>query len=276
MIESGDETELQREPAAFATDIKLLLELACMAALRAGSAILEVYYSGEFGVDYKADASPITRADNAAHAIVSQCLLATGLPLLSEEGAQVLYEERRRWEWYWLVDPLDGTKEFVNRNGEFTVNIALMHRCTPVAGVVYAPCLDTLYYGSKATGVYKVKGAEKTQLVPLPERRNMRSMQQLSQLTVVASRSHLNQETENFISLFKEVTLCSLGSSLKFMLLAEGKAGLYPRFAPTMEWDTAASHAILNALNLGIYAADLKIELVYNKENLLNPSFICF
>ncbi|OKL40429.1 3'(2'),5'-bisphosphate nucleotidase CysQ [Pontibacter flavimaris] len=253
-----------------------LLQVARTAALEAGSAIMQVYTSGSIDVSIKADDSPLTQADRAAHTIISNYLTETGLPILSEEGAQTTFEERQQWPWYWLVDPLDGTKEFLKRNGEFTVNIALMHQNKPVAGIVYAPVLGDLYFGSVATGVFKEVGGEKTPLMPLPKRRTWQELQQLSKLTIIASRTHQSPETAEFIQRFPDASISSMGSSLKFMLLAEGKADLYPRFAPTMEWDTAAAHAILNALNREIYQQNLQHELDYNKPSLLNPNFIAF
>jgi 3'(2'), 5'-bisphosphate nucleotidase len=257
-------------------DIQQLLELAKRAALQAGKAILEVYASGDFGVDMKSDNSPLTLADKAAHTIIVLQLQETGLPLLSEEGIHIPYEERKSWDWYWLVDPLDGTKEFIKRNGEFTVNIALMHANIPVAGVIYAPYLNVLYFGSKETGVYKVEKEEQVQLTYTPKERSIEELKQKEQITVVASKSHLNEETKAFINQFSNAGFSSMGSSLKLMLLAEGAADIYPRIAPTMEWDTAAGHAILRSLNRHVYQTDLQTELLYNKENLLNPSFIAF
>ncbi|MEO8415831.1 MAG: 3'(2'),5'-bisphosphate nucleotidase CysQ [Ginsengibacter sp.] len=257
-------------------DIKHLLDLAQRAALQAGSAILEVYASGDFGVEMKSDQSPLTLADKAAHAIIVSQLEETGLPMLSEEGSRLSYDERKNWDDYWLVDPLDGTKEFVKRNGEFTVNIALMHANIPVAGVIYAPCIDVLYYGSKETGVYKIEKGTKMKLSFIPEKRTIRELLAKEHITVVASKSHLNEETKTFINQFQNVTLSSMGSSLKLMLLAEGAADIYPRLAPTMEWDTAAGDAILRSVNMGVYQTDLNSALVYNKPDLLNPSFIAF
>ena len=254
--------------------LETLLRTARQAALEAGAAIQAIYACGEIEVILKPDDSPLTRADKAAHDIISRRLAATGLPVLSEEGVHTSYAVRAAWPWYWLVDPLDGTKEFLKRNGEFTVNIALMQRNRPVAGVVFAPCLNTLYYGSKQTGIYKEEGEKRTQLAPLPHSVSLEALLQKADVTVVASRSHRTPETERFINQFRNVRLLSMGSSLKLMLLAEGKADIYPRFAPTMEWDTAASHAILKALNRGIYLPDLKTELIYNKPELLNPFFV--
>jgi 3'(2'), 5'-bisphosphate nucleotidase len=253
-----------------------LLELAKNAALHAGKAIMKVYTSEDFGVDLKSDQSPLTLADKAAHDIIVSALEETGLPVLSEEGSQIAYHDRKNWEWFWLVDPLDGTKEFIKRNGEFTVNIALMHKSVPVAGVIYAPSLDVLYYGSKETGVYKVENGKQELIPSITEKMSLPQLQKKEQITVVASKSHLNEETKAFINQFQNTDLSSMGSSLKLMLLAEGNADIYPRLAPTMEWDTAAGHAILRSLNRNVYQTDLETELSYNKENLLNPSFVAF
>ncbi|TPE46270.1 3'(2'),5'-bisphosphate nucleotidase CysQ [Pontibacter mangrovi] len=255
-------------------DVAALLQSAKAAALEAGAAILQIYESGQVEATLKADDSPLTKADRAAHAIITRHLSETGLPILSEEGKQQPYEQRNKWDWYWLVDPLDGTKEFLKRNGEFTVNIALMQGQKPVGGVIYAPVLRSLYVGSTQTGVTKETNGAVAHLSPLPTPHTLSSLEQKPHFSVVASRTHLSPETADFIKRFPGADTLSMGSSLKFMLLAEGKADLYPRFAPTMEWDTAAAHAILNALNRGIFQEDLKKELTYNKPDLLNPSFI--
>ena len=257
-------------------EISLLLQQAKKAALQAGEAILDVYRSGNFSVDMKKDQSPLTIADKNAHAIIATQLEESGLPILSEEGSDIPYQERKAWDWFWLVDPLDGTKEFIKKNGEFTVNIALMHANIPVAGVIYAPYLEVLYFGSKETGVFKVGKNEQVQLPFFPDKQSIEELKQKEDLTIVASKSHLNEETVAFINQFHNANFTSLGSSLKLMLLAEGVAHIYPRLAPTMEWDTAAGHALLRSLNRGVYQMDLQSELLYNKENLLNPSFIAF
>jgi 3'(2'), 5'-bisphosphate nucleotidase len=171
---------------------------------------------------------------------------------------------------------LDGTKEFINKQDEFTVDIALLRQSDPIAGVIYAPCQDVLYYGSKQTGVYKVEKNKITQFSPLPQRRKLHDLQQSERITIATSRSHYSPETKTYITGFKNVNLISMGSSLKFMLLLENKADLYPRLGTTMEWDTAAAHAILNASNRGVYQMDLESELVYNKPDLKNPFFISF
>ena len=257
-------------------DITHLLELAKRAALQAGKAILEVYTSGDFGVEMKSDKSPLTLADKAAHSIIVSQLEDTGLPILSEEGSSISYDDRKNWEYFWLIDPLDGTKEFIKRTGEFTVNIALMSSNIPVAGVVYAPCINILYYGSKETGVYKIDNGNKVQLSYISKKRTIEDLRKKDPITIVASKSHMNEETSAFINQFPNANFSSMGSSLKLMLLAEGVADIYPRIAPTMEWDTAAGHAILRSLNMSVYQTDLQTELLYNKEELLNPSFIAF
>ena len=257
-------------------DITNLLELAKRAALQAGKATLEVYTSGDFGVEMKSDKSPLTLADKAAHSIIVSQLEDTGLPILSEEGSSISYDERKSWEYFWLIDPLDGTKEFIKRTGEFTVNIALMSSNIPVAGVVYAPCINILYYGSKETGVYKIDNGNKVQLSYISKKRTIEELRKKEPITIVASKSHMNEETSAFINQFPNANFSSMGSSLKLMLLAEGVADIYPRIAPTMEWDTAAGDAILRSLNMSVYQTDLQTELLYNKEELLNPSFIAF
>jgi 3'(2'), 5'-bisphosphate nucleotidase len=257
-------------------DIINLLKVAETAALQAGKAILEVYTSADFGVEMKSDQSPLTLADKAAHTIIASHLMETGLPILSEEGSAITYSDRKDWEYFWLVDPLDGTKEFIKRTGEFTVNIALIHGNVPVAGVIYAPSIEVLYYGSEETGVYKIEKEQKSKLPPMTNKAVLEELQKKKKITVVASKSHLNEETQTFINQFQNADFSSLGSSLKLMLLAEGVADIYPRLAPTMEWDTAAGHAILRSLNRSVYQTDLKTELQYNKEDLLNPSFIAF
>jgi len=252
--------------------MRQLLEIANKAAIEAGKAILDIYHSDNFDTEKKADQSPVTAADKAAHTIISQILAQTDLPVLSEEGKHQDFQTRSAWEYYWLIDPLDGTKEFISKNGEFTVNIALMHHNRPVGGVVYAPVLGDLYYGSEETGVYKNDRA----IPPLKSRRTLQELLIKPSITIIASRSHLSDETKQFISQFSNVTLTSMGSSLKFMLLLEDKADLYPRLFPTMEWDTAAAHAILNASNRGVYHTTVREELTYNKPELTNPYFLSY
>jgi 3'(2'), 5'-bisphosphate nucleotidase len=249
-------------------DIKSLLPLAIQASEEACKAILQVYHSGDFQAEAKGDNSPLTLADKQAHIVIASRLQATGFPVLSEEGKAIAYEERKTWPYFWMVDPLDGTKEFLKRNDEFTVNIALIHKNIPVLGVVAIPVTGEVYFAAQGSGAF-VKRENKTSQLPA------RTPINLTQpgLRVVASRSHMNEETKAFIESLQAPTLVSKGSSLKFMLLAENKADIYPRYAPTMEWDTAAAHAILKETGLKVLQLDKDEELLYNKENLLNPYF---
>lgn len=240
------------------------------AAEDASAAILEVYHSGDFEAEAKGDNSPLTLADRKAHAIIAANLQSTNLPLLSEEGRSIPYEERKDWEYFWMVDPLDGTKEFLKRNGEFTVNIALIHRQQPVLGVVAVPVTGEVFYAAAGSGAFVRKEGRVEALSP----RKVTNLDQPG-LKIVASRSHMSDETQAFVNALKDPVLVSKGSSLKFMLLAEGKADIYPRYAPTMEWDTAAAHAIVNAVGLKVYQyGQQQEELVYNKPDLLNPWFL--
>ena len=257
-----------------------LLELAIKAAYTAGEEILLVYNAGEITVDYKVDNSPLTLADQHAHLAIVAGLKSSGIPILSEEAEEIPYDKRVQWETFWMVDPLDGTKEFIQRNGEFTVNIALMQHNQAVLGVVYAPVSGQLFYGGTALGYAAVKEGETTRrLITLPKR-NLQALHQSKNTNIISSRFHQNQETTDFIQEFDEPCVVTMGSSLKFMLLAQGDADVYPRFAPCMEWDTAASDAILRAVNRGIYQVNamnkITVPLEYNKDYLLNPSFIAY
>jgi 3'(2'), 5'-bisphosphate nucleotidase len=236
------------------------------AALEAGNAILEIYNSDSFDETAKDDNSPLTKADTAAHKIIVRHLKETGLPILSEEGRDIPYGERKNWEYFWMVDPLDGTKEFIKKNGEFTVNIALIHNGKPILGVVYAPVLDKMYSGGEGMGAFLSVNESEEELKPGKNGSEV--------VRVVASRSHLNEDTANYIAQFDQAETVSMGSSLKFMLIAENKADVYPRFAPTMEWDTAAAHAVLKGLDIEVMNNEDGKPLRYNKENLLNPYFL--
>ena len=271
-----------------------MINTAIKAAIDAGEAILEIY-AQDFEVEFKADESPLTSADKAAHCIIVQALEATPYPVLSEESGEITYEERRGWETYWLVDPLDGTKEFIKKNGEFTVNIALIEHGVPILGVVYVPVLETLYCGMLDVGcrtwnvesgmsAWKAtecggKSVEEIveSAVPLSTSNISLSTKQRA-LRVVASKSHCNEETLTFISALEKkygkAELVSRGSSLKLCMVAEGSADIYPRIAPTMEWDTAAAHAVVTAAGGTVVVCGSTDALVYNKENLLNPSFV--
>ena len=247
-------------------EIKKYIPLIIDAARDAGIKILEVYNSEDFGVEEKGDHSPLTKADQLAHETIVEKLKETELPILSEEGAKIPYEERKEWEYFWMVDPLDGTKEFIKKNGEFTVNIALIHNQKPILGVVYAPVLDKLYFGGEGIGAFKSENMDPQVRLKIIENEN-------GAKRIVASRSHLNEETKKYNEQYKNAETVSMGSSLKFMLIADSEADIYPRFAPTMEWDTAAANAVLRGLNIEVINMDDNMPLRYNKENLLNPNF---
>jgi 3'(2'), 5'-bisphosphate nucleotidase len=241
-------------------------------AKQAGKEILKIY-ERDFNIEYKESTyegegkSPLTEADMASHnLIINQLIkLYPDIPILSEESKKILYEERKNWEYFWLVDPLDGTKEFIKRNGEFTVNIALIYNNKPVLGVVYVPVKDILYYGDK-NGSFKEENEQIIKLMPQKHKGKLR---------IVASKSHFNEKTKEYIeNLGKEYEIVNVGSSVKLCLIAEGKADIYPRLGPTMEWDTAAAHAVVNGAGKKVLIHNKEEELSYNKENLLNPWFI--
>lgn len=260
-----------------------LLQIALKAALMAGKAILEIYQS-DFAVDFKEDQSPLTAADLAAHKIIAEALKNTGIPLISEEGTLPVYDERRAWQRLWMIDPLDGTKEFISKNGEFTVNIALIENGKPILGVVYAPVPEVLYFGLGSLGAWKATDAQHVLCnCETPEQAISQSMQlPLNQIkpgfVAVCSRRHMNTATHDFIGHYHpetdDVVYISRGSSLKFCAVAEGSADLYPRFAPTMEWDSAAGQAIAEISGAHVLDPETMQPLVYNKPDLHNPSFI--
>lgn len=240
----------------------------CAIARDAGSAIMEIY-AGEFDVELKGDNSPLTCADRASHQVIVEGLQETtpDIPILSEEGRDIPYAERAAWSHFWLVDPLDGTKEFIKRNCEFTVNIALVEDGRVTAGVVYVPAQDTMYFGRLGAGAWKIEGNQ------VPVKISVRAADESLGLTVVMSRSHPSPELEEYLRGIKVVEAMPVGSSLKLCVVAEGKADLYPRLGPTMEWDTAAGHAVVAAAGGTVTQVD-GAALRYNKENLLNPYFI--
>jgi 3'(2'), 5'-bisphosphate nucleotidase len=236
-------------------------------ARQAGAAIMRVYVE-DFAVSHKEDRSPLTEADMAADNIIVAGLgaLAPEIPVLTEESASVPWEERRQWRRYWLVDPLDGTREFINRNGEFTVNIALVEDGEPVLGVVFAPALDEMYYGVRGVGAFVCDGDNR---VPIAVNRPA-----LAPLRVAASRSHLDLRSSATIDRMGDTTLLGMGSSLKFCRMAEARLDVYPRFAPTSEWDTAAGQCVLESAGGVVLTLDGR-PLRYNgKESLLNPDFL--
>lgn len=261
-----------------------MLQTAIKAALKAGERILEIYNNEDFEVDMKGDDSPLTKADLASHDIIMKYLEQTNFPVLSEEGKHLPYSTRKEWETLWIVDPIDGTKEFIKKNGEFTVNIALVKNQIPILGVIYVPALKELYFASKELGSFKVEEiTEFTSLEEITEIAkklplNKSTNSQKNKFTVVASKSHLSKETEEYISELEkehgEVTTLSKGSSLKLCMVAEGQANEYPRFAPTMEWDTAAGQAICKYAGKTVYDYETKKEMVYNREELLNEWFL--
>jgi len=255
------------------------INVALKASLEAGRAIMDIYKSDDVGVEYKEDASPLTRADRAAHHVILRHLEPTGIPVLSEEGKHMPFEDRSQWDELWIVDPVDGTKEFIKRNGEFTVNIALVRHGRVAGGVVLAPVLGHAYVGVVGEGAWRldvsadadVDAAWNTR-VSLPLNAGKRAF------TVVASRSHMSPETQAYVeeakSIHGEVNLISKGSSLKLCMVAEGTADAYPRFAPTMEWDTAAGQAVCEAAGCDVIDQNTGEPMRYNREDLLNAWFL--
>lgn len=256
--------------------LKKLAELALEAAAEAGKKILEVY-KRTITVDMKSDGSPLTEADSASHIIISGILRREKYPVMSEEGKEIPYDERKLWKNYWLVDPLDGTKEFIKRNGEFTVNIAFMENNSPVLGIIFQPANGISIAGIENDGVYKFSGSER---LVISEKNKLHPDNNVirKNFRVIASRTHNSPETDTFINRLNEshknIELLNAGSALKFCLLAEGFADIYPRFAPTMEWDTAAGHAILKSTGKNIYVYPAGKEMTYNKPKLINDWFI--
>ena len=236
-------------------------------AYTAGDIIMKIYKK-DFQIEYKDDQSPLTEADTKSNEIICEALekLYPNIPILSEENKVIEYDERKEWEYYWCIDPIDGTKEFIKKNDEFTVNIALIHKNIPVLGVVYAPAIDKMYIAKKNEGAF-LNGER----LPLNVNNNKKE-----KLYVVASKSHLSGETQSFIDNLdsKEIVQVSKGSSLKLCMIADGSADIYPRLAPTMEWDTAAADAIVREAGKMTYQFESDEPVVYNKENLLNPWFV--
>jgi 3'(2'), 5'-bisphosphate nucleotidase len=258
-----------------------MLNIAIQASLKAGKAIMEVYNS-VIEVEYKNDKSPLTEADKSANTIINSFLKKTQYPIISEENRQTDYSIRKNWDICWIVDPVDGTKEFIKRNGEFTVNIALVENGKPQLGVIYVPATKVIYFADvlKREAFKSELTSHETSIeevlhkaIPLQPKQG-----DSNPIQVVGSRSHMSQETLDFIDRLKqtgkEIEIVSKGSSLKFCLVAEGNADVYPRYAPTMEWDTAAGQAICNAVGIEVISKLTNQSLLYNKENLLNPWFL--
>ena len=250
---------------------KIDLEKVVAIAQEAGDAIMEIY-ARDFQIDYKDDNSPLTEADTKSNEIICEALEKAypEIPVLSEENKAEEYEVRKHWEYFWLIDPIDGTKEFIKKNGEFTVNIALIHKDTPVLGVVYAPVLGDMYKAKKGEGAFKNGQRLPLEVNKTPEK----------SLRVVASKSHLSEETQAYIDALgkgtESIEQVSKGSSLKLVMVAEGVADIYPRLAPTMEWDTGAADAVVREAGKMTYQFDndQSEAVIYNKENLLNPWFV--
>lgn len=256
------------------------LKTAIIAALEAGKEILEIYHSDDFEVELKGDNSPLTKADLASHNVIISHLKTTNIPVLSEEGKSIPYSERRDWSQLWIVDPIDGTKEFIKRNGEFTVNIALIENQKTVIGVIYVPALGDLYFSTTEIGSYKVSvNLEDYNVNSLVNQARKLPLEREDEIfTVVASRSHMSPETETYVDDMRQkhgsVKLISKGSSLKLCMVAEGQADCYPRFAPTMEWDTAAGQAICEHAGFEVVDWVTKEIMLYNREELLNNWFL--
>ncbi|MEM0519674.1 3'(2'),5'-bisphosphate nucleotidase CysQ [Aequorivita flava] len=255
------------------------LSIAIQAALNAGAEILKIYQTN-FEVEIKNDNSPLTIADKKANEVIMDFLRPTNIPIISEENKQQPYEVRKHWQQCWIVDPLDGTKEFIKRNGEFTVNIALIENGSPILGVIYIPVSKTLYFTSaeKPTSKKIVLTSTNTSVETILQTATaIQSAKPTSKIIIATSRSHLNQATKNYIATInakREVEVIARGSSLKFCLIAEGLVHIYPRFAPTMEWDTAAGQAICNAVGVRVIDITTAKPMQYNKPNLLNNNFM--
>jgi 3'(2'), 5'-bisphosphate nucleotidase len=244
-------------------------------AQQAGEKILEIYRdeSRFERVDFKADDSPLTLADREAHEYIAAKLQETTpeIPILSEEGRNIPFDERKNWKKFWLVDPLDGTKEFIKRNGEFTVNIALVEDGRVSLGVVHVPVKNTTYFAAKGQGAFVIREGEAAHRIQA----NDFKMDE-GGLRLVCSRSHMSKEVEEYLEGFRDPQTVSMGSSLKFMLIAEGRADIYPRLAPTMEWDTGAAQIVVEEAGGRVINHETNQPLRYNKEVLVNPHFIAF
>jgi 3'(2'), 5'-bisphosphate nucleotidase len=260
-------------------NLKQLLVKAINASIEGGHAIMEVYASN-FAVEHKDDKSPLTLADKNCNEVIENHLKGTEIPFLSEEGAKISFADRKDWKYSWLVDPLDGTKEFVKRNGEFTVNIALIHNGKPIMGVIYVPVKEDLYFAMEGLGSYKIK---KNIIIDNLDKLILESDKlpidyNRENYVIVGSRSHMSVETEVFFEEMKkihgDVEIMAVGSSLKLCMVAEGKADAYPRYAPTMEWDTGAGHAIAKYAGFSVKQYNSSEDVIYNKEDLLNPWFL--
>ena len=263
-----------------------LYTIAIDASIKAGAAITDIYNKG-FEVNYKADQSPLTDADLASHKCIEAKLIGTGLPLLSEEGNEPPWSVRRNWERYWLIDPLDGTKEFVKRNGEFTVNIALVENGFPIFGVIFIPVGNELYFGGKNLGAYRSTpeneesmDAKSTMDERIAAAQKLPVVPKSNDTRVMISRSHFSERAEAWLKRvekhFTSLKTLNVGSSIKFCRVAEGGVQIYPRFSPTMQWDTASGQAIAEGAGMKVVSLEDKKRLSYHREALINPDFMVY
>ena len=253
---------------------QILLESIIEISKNAGNSILDIYNDNKKNnkIIIKSDNSPLTLADKKSNDVICKALskLSIKIPILSEEGSKIDYNKRKEWNKFWLIDPLDGTKEFIKKNGEFTVNIALIENGIPILGVVHAPVLNTTWYGAMGKGSFKIIQNENPKKINVIEKNHSSET-----IKIVSSRSHANNpKLDNYTSQFNNFELIKMGSSIKICLVADGSAHYYPRFGPTMEWDTAAAHAVVKYAGGNIFQIESNIELEYNKSNLLNPGFL--
>ena len=254
------------------SELSGLIQEAVLICKLAGTAIMDVYGHEDFQIEIKQDESPLTIADKKSNSIICEHLqrISPDIPIISEENKQLDFDQRKHFEYAWMVDPLDGTKEFIKRNGEFTINIALVHNHKSIGGVVYLPVSQTAFSAVKDNGAFKQSNGSTDEI-------SVRSFQRdAKDLEIVCSRSHLNDITKAYIEQYNRPQLLPKGSALKFTVLAEGKADLYPRLGPTMEWDTAAAQIILEEAGGAMLEWNTREPMVYNKEDLLNPNFIAF
>jgi 3'(2'), 5'-bisphosphate nucleotidase len=262
-----------------------LFQSAFRAAIIAGKRILEIFNTEDFHVSMKSDNSPLSSADKEAHEIIKRLLLNSRIPILSEEGRDMQFEERKSWDILWIVDPLDGTRQFIQKREEFTVNIALVVGGSPLFGVVYAPAIGDMYFGIKDMGSFKITIGDRellsysfSQILVASKKLNPSSKVN-NKYTILASYHHVNKETLEYIDeirkIYPDAEVKKVGSSLKMCMLADGIGDVYVRHTDTYEWDTAAAQTILEGVGWSINALDTNKPLMYNKESLLNPYFIC-
>lgn len=266
--------------------MKTLFTTAINAAVHAGAKIMDVYNSGDFHIEAKSDLTPITLADKLAHDTIKSDLATTRIPVISEEGRSISYDERVSWDLFWMVDPLDGTDEFINRTSDFTVNIALIQNGYPAIGIVYAPAYERLYFAIKEHGAYKKNNIKPSASINFSYSETVEKSQKMplygsndNKLIVVTSRLHVSPETSEYVNdlrkKYSDIVVMRRGSSLKMCMLAVGKAHIYPRLDTTWEWDTAASQIIAEEAGFLVCSYETGERLSYNKENMQNPWFVC-